>query len=611
VSERHVTSAHSPMARRPRPRVAALAGLAVVAYSGAAYGQRAYCNLTEVTVERLSNALVLTFVSDGLLQADGSYRDYVDPAKDWTPREVTRVPMTFENARLRTSSFINVAIYPVSHIELTPTTGASRGVGVQATLVLYRPGRVANLEFTYWDNDFSDGHARRGITYDFHLDKGRKSLIAVITSDRNVVTEPNLRRPERLATGPTRLTVSGDSAAVDVYALNVELRRLLSELGAVAGLRFAVDAEVERVVSLTVTRTPVPELLAGLVSTYGLSVRTVDGAYLVTEASGRGLGAFTQTEGAIIRLNYLDPDDAIHLLPVSVLPYLRVDHDHNALAVSGPSWLVEKVRADLAVVDMRPELVELEFRAVEMKSTDFERVALRARFRTGTSDWEADAETAALSFKAAGPLAPDLELQLQALQRAGQAQTRAHVRKVVLSAHTCDLFAGQVQYISVLRPTWGGMDPQLLPVNLGIQFSARPVTGGKGDPICLSLEATVSNMVGEDLDTRMPEVAARTVRTEMRVADGDTIVLATSDVEQANRARRASRILRQTSITDSLFRTRRDQDERTQLFLLLTARTVTDRPGLDFGALKRELKAKQDLGAARVGAAEAESASAP
>jgi hypothetical protein len=596
-----------PSGNLPRPRGAHLGeltvcvGCALGLLTGEAHSQRAYCNLTEVTVERLSNAVVLNFVSDGLLDAEGPWQEYVDPQHDWEPRQITRVPFVFRNARLRTSSFINVAVYPVSHVELSPVPGATQGIGVEVTLVLYRPGRVSNLEFTNWDNNFAEGHARRGITYDLHLDKGRKTLVAVITSDRNVVMEPNLRRPERLAAGPTSLTVSGSAAAVDVHALNVGLRRLLTELSTVGGLRFAVEGDVERLVSLTVTRTPPDELLQALVSTYGLSVRTEGGVHFLTEASLDKLTAYGQAAAALVPLNYLEAGEAIHLLPECVLPYLHVDPDHNAVAVSGPPWLVEKVRSDLTEIDVRPEFIELELRALETKSTALDGVGLNARYQVGNSEWDADAEEGTLSFRAAGPLDKDCDLRLQALERAGRARTAAHVREVVISGRTCELFAGQVQYVRVLRSRGGRMEPELLPVNVGVQFTARPVSGGDRAPIQIWLEGKVSNVVGEDPDTHMPELSARTVRTELQVADGDTLVLALSTVHQADRGRRSSSVLGQVSFTDSLFRTRRDQQERTELFLLLTARTVTGRPGLDLKALLPDLR----RGAGSVGASAA------
>jgi len=576
-------------------RGALLAMLLCLHATSGALAQRAYCNLVDVEVQRLSNAVVLRFVTDGSVQAYADWGEFLDFENDDEARPIKRVPFEIGNAKLRVSSFVNVGVYPVSHVEVLPSRWAREGIGLEVAIVLYTPGRFSGLQLwgpdSGWNWVEDEGIARRGVTYDLRKAKTAKGedVVAVITSDRRVAQVPDAKREKRLARGPARLRVAGTAASVDVHALNVELRQLLWAISARTGVRFALDGQVQRAVSLNISNVSADEFLSALAMAYGLSLEVKDDLYLLADAAHDQRTAYDRGQLGVVPLRYMHPEDAVQLLPDSILPYARVDEVHNALSVAGPSWLVEKVGRDIALLDTPPELVELELLAVEMRRADLEEVVFGTTYRTAASAWDLEPETGDLSFESVGQLGRDYDLRLQALERSGKGQTRACVKETVVSGREVRLFAGQAKYITVFREGgWGAdMTGEALPVEVGADLRAQPVTSGEG-PVRVSLHGKVSNIVGEDPVTRLPEISTREIRTTVRISDGDTIVLAWSGLEQADDARRWPGVLGQLPVAETLFRARREEGGDRELFLFLTARIVTSR-----GEVQTDLKAAE------------------
>lgn len=572
-----------PPPRQRVPLQGSYAGTLLLAVGWAAAGAWGrglpYCNLTSVEITPATNAVVLRFTTDGILSVEGNWRDYLGPPPDYEARRRTRISFTLLNAKLRTRSFVNVSIYPVSHVELAPLPDSKEGIGIRATIVLYKPGRVATIGFTRMNFSLVEDHARRGITYDLSLDKSRKNLLAIITSDRLLPPEPQRNRDERLRTSRGRLQVSGTADHVALYTVNVALRQVLDALAKQTGAQFVLAAGVQRIVSVSLFDMSVDQVVRALARGYGLSLDRRGAVYYLAEASASQRAAYDKAQQELIPLQYVKAADALNLLPPVVLPFAHADAEHNALAVSGPRYLLDKIRHDAAVLDTRPELVEVELRAEEMRRSDLKALGLTGTYQTGGSKWMLDTDAGELSFRSADLVSDDWEAQLRALERTERAHTRARMRKVVVSSHYAELFVGQTRLLRVLQQQGRRQEPQLLSIDVGIRLQVVPFTSGAG-PVWMWISASLSSVLSQDPVTRLPTISVRRMTTCARVADGDTAVLVAARLGQEDRRRRPPDGYALGSVLGWAFQTFHAGAERTDLVLFLTPRIVTHRPGV-------------------------------
>lgn len=108
----------------------------------------AYCSLVEIEKTQLSNAAIVTVKADGLIQTTADRMDFVQEGApgEYDTKPVTRLPVRIENARSALGSFVDINLYPISHLEITIPPGAEEGIGLILTVVLFTPGHARRIE---------------------------------------------------------------------------------------------------------------------------------------------------------------------------------------------------------------------------------------------------------------------------------------------------------------------------------------------------------------------------------------------------------------------------------------------------------------------------------
>lgn len=544
---------------------AALAGRPALAQRGAAY-----CNVTEIRSEQLSNGVRVTIVADGELRwnidisslvAEGALVPIVRPyGTDFEPTDkFTRMPFDLYNARsMLGSGFVAVDKYPVSHVEISIPEWAREGVGLKVDVVNYLP----------WVTGEGDDRTFR---YNFSVWNSEDRTETVITwaSDR-FPPPPTPATPSDL---PTELEVALGPGGLRVHAVNAKLMEVANAIAAETGLPISTPADSDLRISLSLHDVSPEEAVGAIAAGCGLCAgRRPDGSWILAGGTGDG-GAYAMAETRRIPLRYLRAGDALDLLPNFLLSYLHADREGNAVTVTGPRWMCERVAADLAKLDAAPAEVAVEVVTVEYTSAKTLVRSLRLERLFGDLGASLEALTGDVSFVWLPDLPQGWQLLLESreVEAAGRIHSRATIR--VLNGHTGRVFAGQQRNIVLQQIGEGGATASVEAVNIGTTLEVQPRLGD-GEEVVLRLNVDVNSLGGTDPETGLPVLLLRSAGARARVRDGETVLIAGVKLSEESRQVRAIPLLGQLPLIGGLFRAPDRVRSEKQLAIFVTPHII-------------------------------------
>lgn len=585
-------------------------GLALLARLTAAEQEGAFCHLTQVETQVLSNAVRVSIESDGLLRVFPDYGTFFD-FETFSPRATRRLVFYLLNAKSQVGNFAEVGYYPISHLEIRNLTPAAlpsyfgpvnlpAGVGVLLEVVLYTPARLRSMEFEgdRIEPDELGGQSVGEVTFDARLSENKSSLVVTVISDRPVeqVIPKSLEErlkdraralevvgergkvsvylPEpawdRLWNRRQALQVTGEPGRGSVYALNADIHTLFDALAEVSQTPIVVDEKVQHLVSAYLPNLPIDEMVHRLAAAYGLSVRKVGKAYLIGETLERELVAYNLGATERLPLRFLSPEQALLLLPNFLLRYVHPDAEHNALMVTGPPEMVEKLRRDLARIDLPAPQVQVEAVAVQANdSTELLRALnLASADEAQPWAWSVRPIDGFLHYLDRADLPEDFTAQLEAWEKNRQVKLRSRAQATVVNGQTARLFLGRQQFIQILR---GGdtLEVDLEQVEEGLTLEVTPWASA-GGWVQARLRPELSNIVEVEPTTGMPTLSTRRAEANLLIRSGETIILGGQVMEQRTVTKRRIPLLADLPLVGALFRTRQVQSQKSDLVLFVT-----------------------------------------
>jgi len=526
-----------------------------------------YCHVTSVRVRQLSNAVKITLRADGVLRPRGDWRLYWEEyAKDqWRRLPVRRFLFRLTNARTKVGNYIDVGKYPVSHLEMTVPSEATRGIGLDVAVVLYRPGEIRRVRIP----GLRTGAQRRPdkVQVDLQLSRDQRSVDIWVTSDRSPLAVGREQAVKEIPAG--RLEVVARDGGVKVTGVNVTLRELLEMIGRVTDTPIVVGGDVQRFGSAVLPFLPLERLLRLIADAWGVAVVRRGGGYVVRDTltartSGYELGRThslpvlnsTATEAAAMLPNFLDK-------------YVYVDDTNSRLVVTAAPHLAAKIERDLRRVDRPPPQIQVEVLVLEGRTDDDWQSELGLSFVNGETQGLLDSRTGDIQLHVLPGLDPEFELQLRALETAGRVRTRAAPQVTVVNHEPAEVFVGQRKYFAAKRG-WRRQEVFLSYVDVGVRLQVTPWTGD-GREITVPFRTEAGNIIGVD-QSGLPLLAARRTRGTVRVANGETILIAGLRLASDEVTHRRAPGLAELPLIGSLFGSRRRTQQDTDLAIFLTPR---------------------------------------
>ena len=530
-------------AHRPCRLKAALALFALVVLATASLpvcaqqwgAQARYVNITEAKVEQLSNAVRITLKADGLLEADVDFRQFWSFIRGtgWTQAERKRFTMSLLNARSQVGRFVDVGVYPVSHVSLSVPPDALEGVGLEATLALYVPARIGRLQGGDSVLDWTWRIGRDDRLVDMVLSDNQRELILTVFSDfHHEVDAP----PEERARAEWELAVEPAAEGCRLWALRAPLQAVMDEISAVGGVAISLGPDVDRRLTANLPAMPAPELLAVIARIACLNLTLHQGTYYLSEGAAVDVASYWGADSRRIRLANLSVDDAVLLIPTFLLKHIQTDPETNTLVAYGPPDLLAKLEADLRELDNPPQQIRVRAMVIELRDAASRPRALSALLEGGTTATEFVPSEGRLRMRVVDQPLDRLETRLRRLEDREHVRMDARPEMVVLSGREASLFVGRTQYYRFLRQRWWGQQLELRSVDIGIRITTTPWTGD-GHTFTTPFSVSADSIISRDAEG-LPLVSRQSADGALRVTAGQTIIFGGLRLLEASREER-------------------------------------------------------------------------
>jgi type II secretory pathway component GspD/PulD (secretin) len=503
---------------------------------------------------------------------------YVDTARaqqgTGDPRKpVLEIPFRVLNARSQVTSFVEVGVYPVSHVEVSLPSDTPDGLGADVKVVLFSPAVLCSGRVEGEEVDFSL-LPYPGPTFSVQQTQDQRSLIILVTSDRRTLPPVQRRKPGEVT--PSKMLVEADGNTVSIFVLNADLRELLREFTRQTGQVVFVDPNMERAVSLCLQGVPPEEALQVIAAGYGLELQRTNGAWAMSEGAVGSMSTYLESSLEKIPLNYISAASARNSLPEFLLKHLRVNAGENSLTVVGPASLVQKVREDIRKIDQPVPHVQIDALMVEISDTAaFESVLHlagndahhTARVNVGTGD---------IYYQIFGASRAEVETQLHALAAEGVVRIRGTPTAVALNGEKARIFNGQQRYIKAdYFEEWSqAFITRVFPVDIGVSLEMSCWVGAEG-VILATVTPQVTAVAELDITTGLPTVSTRRAETTVLLRDGETLFIGGLKLQQQETITRKVPVLGDLPLIGGLFRTKTQRRSSTDLAILITPRILT------------------------------------
>ncbi len=381
---------------------------------------------------------------------------------------------------------------------------------------------------------------------------------------------------------------------ITLHATGTPLMDILSVLAEKSGLNIVASTDVEtREISIHLTNTPVEEALNLIVRAAGLGYERIGDSVLV--APQAQLTQDTGFSSYVIEIQYADAFELVPLVE-KVADRVAADPGGNRLVVVATPGMIDQIREIVEDLDVPPVQIMLETEVIEIATDrmlelgiDWNKImhqtVIFAEPGLGGGpppDAGYDELPEEMPFNGRGfdvssvyRQAKALEVALDLLEQEGGAKVLSNSKLATLNNRTAEIHIGDVIPYTVSNVTTGGVvEVQVEKERVGVSVIVTPRAAGDGH-ITVTVEPSVSTIVGfRGPHDEIPWTKERTVKTQVRVKDGQTFVIAGLLSEDETETITKVPLLGDIPILGYLFRHTATQVKRSDLLIKITPRII-------------------------------------
>ena len=371
-----------------------------------------------------------------------------------------------------------------------------------------------------------------------------------------------------------------NNAFYDTY-----MREVLNTIAAQCGITIIADETVMGIVTTDLFDVPIDEALSRVLLPYGLTYRWMGNYYLVgaPHPDNPSFPLLTTTE--LYRPSYVKATDIPNLLSPYYEPFIRVSRETNTVSLVGSPELLARIKRDLEAVDRAPRQLMIEALVTEVTSDVSRQIGLSwsgsgvrgdSSSIIGFQSSGGSRSMADTSFSGfferlgirSGSWLGQFKLKLDAMIEEGKAEIRANPRIATVEGHQARIFIGREEYFSILTGSVSFAYAQLEVIKTGIVLTITPYLS-EDSLITLEVEPEVSDVVGSG-SQGLPVTSKRSVKTTVRVRQGETVVIGGLMLKNRIDIERKIPLLGSIPILGALFRHSDREVQETEISVLIT-----------------------------------------
>ena len=375
--------------------------------------------------------------------------------------------------------------------------------------------------------------------------------------------------------------LSGKANLMSVFAVSTDAQELFTAIAERAGLKLVVDDSVSRKITINLENKTAREILDAIVSAYGLSSAEVEDVVMISEGIPRSPSSYLLSDITSIPTKYVNAASARNLLPVFLQDFVKINAEQNAVVLSAPTEVLTKFREDISQFDIAAAQILVEVQLVELTDTSADQLGLNMSYVNGKQGPGIDPTLGTIRYQAITTLTNGFTANLKALIEKSQARVKAAPRIATVSGRGASIFVGRQRYVATPIESSGGDfggfggGGSRNYIDAGVRLTITPFTGGQGQ-ILIRVDAEVSTLSAPDPVTNLPERSTRKANTEVRVGNGQTLVIGGLDEQETRDVRTKVPILGDIPLLGpAFFQTKNVRTSKTELVLLVTPRILS------------------------------------
>lgn len=372
------------------------------------------------------------------------------------------------------------------------------------------------------------------------------------------------------------------SEPMDVLVTNVFFDTFivdaLSDLSMQTGIPILADTTVGGFVTVEFFDVPLPVALEQLLLPGGYTYKWMNGYYLVGSARRDSPLFHVLSVTERVELKNVRAEDVPAMLALPFRDLVRPDPATNSVIVTGDAAVVERILADIALIDVPPHQIVIDALITEVSEQG--RKALGLDW-TWTEEVPASQRVSRVGVQQlVGTIGYSLNgvdallMQLRSVVERGDAKIRANPSLVALEGQPASMFVGRTTYYRIVTGSEQAPTTRLEAIQAGVSLNLLARVADDGT-IVLQITPSVEDVQGFGTDD-MPVVGTRRVQTTVRVKDGETIVIGGLLQEREVETRSGIPLLGNLPILGRLFSNTRTTSEETEVLIFITPRILRD-----------------------------------
>jgi type II secretory pathway component GspD/PulD (secretin) len=400
----------------------------------------------------------------------------------------------------------------------------------------------------------------------------------------------------------------------NVFA-DTDIRQALSDVASETGAVIIPDATVQGVVSADLADVPLEDALRMLLVAGGYVFKKMPGYYLVGAADPTNPNFYLLSETEVVELKYVTGSAISAYLtgpygkfvtieggppPRTERERQRPGYDQRTtpaqptagtrLFLTAPREIINRIKADLALIDQPRTQVMLEAAVVEVSEEALKEIGIDwattwTKFTSRGSTMRSENQTSSLAAEALpassltySQLSFTQMARLQALVQTGKAHLRANPRVATLEGQTAEIEVGQEKYFAIITGPVTFPYTTLEQIPSGITLRITPTVVEETGEVVAQVEPEVRDVTGSG-SNGLPEITFRRAVTNVRVRDGESILIGGLINEFSTYSSSKFPILGDLPLLGHLFRHTASRRVRTETIITVTPHVLGASPG--------------------------------